>query len=466
MATEHDSWLEGLGVDVGGVLESAAEAVAGSTVAEMAVNAAASVSDAVGEAVSSVANAGFTVVGGVEDSVSAAAAVASSGFEEVQNAGSAAFAAVSETAGKMAEGAENAAASVVDTACEVAGDVVDGAESLAQDVADAASELYQTAKEAVEGSDLPYQFGGIQAPFEKSQEEAVDDGLIIAARGLSSAELADAKLIFGDSIDYSKVVVDGGSIASVGASRTIGNTVHLASNLFKSGSSETTTAGRRILVHELTHVWQYQHQGWTYAPKALWAQAKAAVNGDRNGAYNWKALVVKDVPWDEWNPEAQAEAVEEYNIALHKANDGTAKPGDYDILDVLAKYVRNVGSSDAESDGPRDPIYNCATSMHGEVFVEDDGSWSCNWSWNYIGTKLYDSWDICDEFMLIGENGQVLDAFKGARHDLRPGQTYLGSGQGKRKIAGDKLTWKLTIPYEQGYVGVTSGSVMAKAEAA
>jgi hypothetical protein len=242
MATEHDSWLEGLGVDVGGVLESAAEAVgnAGSTVAEMAVNAAASVSDTVGEAVSSVVNAGSTVVGGVEDSVSAAAAVASSGFEEVQNAGSAAFAAVSETAGKMAEGAENAAASVVDTASEVVGDAIDGAESLAQDVADAASELYQTAKEAVEGSDLPYQFGGIQVPFEKSQEEAAADGIVIAARGLSSAELSDAKLIFGDSIDYSKVVVDGGSIASVGASRTIGNTVHLVSNLFKPGTSETT----------------------------------------------------------------------------------------------------------------------------------------------------------------------------------------------------------------------------------
>jgi hypothetical protein len=39
-------------------------------------------------------------------------------------------------------------------------------------------------------------------------------------------------------------------------------------------------------------------------------------------------------------------------------------------------------------------------------------------------------------------------------------------GQGKRQIAGDKLSWKLTIPYENGYVGVTSGSVMAKAEAA
>jgi hypothetical protein len=51
-------------------------------------------------------------------------------------------------------------------------------------------------------------------------------------------------------------------------------------------------------------------------------------------------------------PRSAGRAVEEYNIALHKANEGTAKPKDYDVLDVLAKYVRNVGSSATESDGP------------------------------------------------------------------------------------------------------------------
>ena len=467
MATEHDSWLEGLGVNVGSVLEGAAQAVedAGSTVADLGASAASSVSDAASEAVSSVAQAGSEVTDSIANTVSEVADGASDGLQKVEDVGSAAVSAVESVASDVADGMAGAATSAADVVSDVVGDVVDGAENFAQDAAESASGLYQKAKDAVEGSDLPYQFGGIQAPFEKSQEEAEADGLIVAARPLTSAELADAKLIFGDSIDYSKVTVDGGSIGSVGSSRTIGNTVHLESKLFQPGSSETTTSGRRILVHELTHVWQYQHQGWTYAPKAIWAQAKAAAHGDRNGAYDWKPLVAKGIPWDEWNPEAQADAVEEYNKALHFANAGNATAEDYETLKVLAKYVRKVGSPGTDADGPRDPVFNCANGMHGEVFVEQDGSWSCRWSWTYIGTTLYDFLDICDEFILTGENGQVLDAVKGSRHDLWPGQTYLGTGQGKRKIAGDNLKWKLSIPHKEGYVGVANGSVAVNAAA-
>jgi len=191
------------------------------------------------------------------------------------------------------------------------------------------------AGEAVKVATDPDQYSGVGTPIRKKLEEVAADGHPVAARPLSSAELADAKAIFGSSLDYSKIVVDGGSVASLGASRTIGNTVHLTPDLFAPGSSDTTTEGRRTLVHELTHVWQYQHDGWTYAPKALWAQAKAAVKGDRNGAYDWEPLVKKGIPFEEWNPEAQAEAVEDYNKALHNAHDGTATKKDYSNLTVL-----------------------------------------------------------------------------------------------------------------------------------
>ena len=44
------------------------------------------------------------------------------------------------------------------------------------------------------------------------------------------------------------------------------------------------------LVHEMTHVYQYQTGGWGYAPEALWAQFKSFVTtGDRGGAYDWEA---------------------------------------------------------------------------------------------------------------------------------------------------------------------------------
>jgi hypothetical protein len=35
---------------------------------------------------------------------------------------------------------------------------------------------------------------------------------------------------------------------------------------------------------------------------------------------------------------------------------------DYDALEILAKYVRNVGTAPAPGDGPRDPVSSCAIS--------------------------------------------------------------------------------------------------------
>jgi hypothetical protein len=457
MATEHDSWLEGIGVDVAGFLDSAAQQVevTASSVAETVTSTASAVAGAVGSAVGSAEQTGSPMVAEVADAASGVGQEASTAFQSLQDAGSSAFGAVADFTSDAVKEVEAVATTAADEAAGAVDAVVDGVKSMAQEVADTASDFYEDVRKALEGLDLPYQFGGVQAPLEKAMEEANP----VTARGLTSGEMADAKLIFGDSLDYSKVIVDGGSVASLGACRTIGNTVHLTSDLFQPNSSETTTKGKRTLVHELTHVWQYQHQGWTYAPKALWAQAKAAVSGSRNGAYDWKPLVKNGTPWEEWNPEAQAEAVEEYNIALHKVNDGTATREDYDALEILAKYVRNVGPAPAPSDSPRDPVFSCALDVHGEVNLESDGSWSYSWSWTYGGTTLITSSDVHEEFLVMDDSGQILEVIKEAGHGVHPGKTYLGSGNGKRKIRADKIRWKLMIPYKDGYVGVRTGSV-------
>jgi predicted lipid-binding transport protein (Tim44 family) len=47
-------------------------------------------------------------------------------------------------------------------------------------------------------------------------------------------------------------------------------------------------------------------------------------------------------PWEEWNPEQQAEAIEEYNRALRRTRDGTATFQDYQDLSALQPYIDKV----------------------------------------------------------------------------------------------------------------------------
>jgi hypothetical protein len=88
------------------------------------------------------------------------------------------------------------------------------------------------------------------------------------SRSMTEYEIRQAKRVFKDAINYGKVTIEEesitGKIASVGGyARTIGNTI-----AFPGGDSRSMA----LMIHELTHVWQYQKKGWSYAPSAIWAQ--------------------------------------------------------------------------------------------------------------------------------------------------------------------------------------------------
>jgi hypothetical protein len=104
-------------------------------------------------------------------------------------------------------------------------------------------------------------------------------------------------------------------------------------NAFASGSMELDPDHSDLLVHEMTHVWQYQHHGWTYAPAALWAQL---IHG--GGAYNWRPAAKKGVSWNDLNPEAQGDAVKDYNAALRAVISGNAGADDYETLKLIAPW--------------------------------------------------------------------------------------------------------------------------------
>lgn len=106
-------------------------------------------------------------------------------------------------------------------------------------------------------------------------------------RSMTEWEIGQARRVFGSAIDYSRVTIADGSLSARAASaggyaRTIGNVVS-----FPTGASRNMG----LMIHELTHVWQYQTTGWTYAPKALWAQVTEGYSYAETGKTTEQSLL-------------------------------------------------------------------------------------------------------------------------------------------------------------------------------
>jgi hypothetical protein len=96
--------------------------------------------------------------------------------------------------------------------------------------------------------------------------------------------MGEARRVFGSSLDYSRVRLDEWSLAAhVGnwvyelrtgrrgghMALTFCNTIHFSRRI------QPEPADMAWLIHELTHVAQYQHAGSQFIPEALLAQARA-----------------------------------------------------------------------------------------------------------------------------------------------------------------------------------------------
>lgn len=173
------------------------------------------------------------------------------------------------------------------------------------------------------------------------------------SRSLTEAEKNYARPIFHDTVDYDKITITRDSVYATGAPRTIRNTIHLLTSWshFQGDTLELTEKGRFTLIHEMGHVWQFQNGGLAYIPSSLIPQAVAWITGgDRNKAYQWTEAHKTGLPWNKWNAEQQAQAIEEYNKLLRKLS---PKPGsnpfqsalsveELSELCVLTTYMENV----------------------------------------------------------------------------------------------------------------------------
>jgi hypothetical protein len=122
-------------------------------------------------------------------------------------------------------------------------------------------------------------------------------------RSLSEAELEAARKVFASGLKYGSVRIEkmGGFTELINGSRayTLGNTINLPGKAHAYPHQYVS-----VIIHELIHVWQYQHSGWSYIPNALLAQTF----GD---GYDFAKALRQGKPWAKMNPEQQAQMIQD-----------------------------------------------------------------------------------------------------------------------------------------------------------
>lgn len=188
--------------------------------------------------------------------------------------------------------------------------------------------------------------GSIRSPVaEEFLVQATDIMSSVSGTPLNAMQIELARTIFGDSIDYSRVRL----LQTVKPLwfRTVGNvirvppyfTINPAATV--TGEDYTVEEMRHTFIHELTHVWQYQHGGTSYLSYALAPQIAAMASGrSRNAAYCYEADPAKSF----WNftPEQQGMITENTFMmrtsaqALLCGPDGEMRPqSDPAVIDPL-----------------------------------------------------------------------------------------------------------------------------------
>lgn len=183
----------------------------------------------------------------------------------------------------------------------------------------------------------------LELPFvEKILIGVTDAASVFVGREMTAAEIALAKTVYGDRIDYSQVrIIQSDALCW----RAVGNNVITA----EADDLLSTSYNRKTLIHELGHVWQYQHFGSSYISKSLFDQAVAAIKtGDRNNAYTY--TVEPGKRFLDYGVEQQASMIENYFHARWvvtenknaTAIDRTAAQAEMNELEPLIKEMLSV----------------------------------------------------------------------------------------------------------------------------
>ncbi len=151
-----------------------------------------------------------------------------------------------------------------------------------------------------------------------------------SSRPLTENETAFAKTIFLDEVDYDRVRIAEDSILTrvfpwLFTRVTLGNTIHIPLSPALTDAPSDQMPKRRLklfFIHEMAHIWQYQHSGWTYLYSSARAQIAALLrSGSTAEAFYWRYRFLEKKDFSTWNSEEQAEAIGNYAIHLDFVND-------------------------------------------------------------------------------------------------------------------------------------------------
>lgn len=146
-------------------------------------------------------------------------------------------------------------------------------------------------------------------PVEISRQSSVIERQ--SARPLTSAERAEAMLVFGGSIDYDMIQLDEDPVMSVGGyARTTPRTINFPTGSFASSDFMPW------LIHELTHSWQYQH-GVSLATTLYHAIASTY---DYGGEAGLLAATAAGHHLRDFNTEQQGDIARDFYVRLKAGN--------------------------------------------------------------------------------------------------------------------------------------------------
>lgn len=147
--------------------------------------------------------------------------------------------------------------------------------------------------------------------FEEFVTQASTAQAGLEGRPLDAAEIRLARSVFGASIDYSRVRLIPTGILEY---RTVANFIRVPEKFTIADEYMAQT-----LIHELTHVWQYQHGGTSYISISLAAQIAGTLRtGSRNAAYDYQ--ITPGASFFKFTPEQQGLIVENYFAMLRDQN--------------------------------------------------------------------------------------------------------------------------------------------------
>jgi hypothetical protein len=173
-------------------------------------------------------------------------------------------------------------------------------------------------------------------------------------RDLTLAEIQVSRAVLADKIDYQKVKIFEGNnlpnfLDDIGRlikdmpkrELTLRNAITLGNCCFMGKKlNNTLVQDMSWLIHELTHVWQYQSSGWEYLWKAWEAQKE--LKGD---AYDYGGEGGLSRQWGlgtrfhDFNPEQQGQIVQDYYERLKK-NEELKKSGKVELdTSIFKRYI-------------------------------------------------------------------------------------------------------------------------------